>query len=219
MIVVFIIVAFLVVLFLEAVYCHLQKKSKVSKELSKQNIINATESGGKSKSEIYKWFIVLANDTVYLTFKIIGYIPCHAIRIFIYKNVFCMSLENNVVIYYGMEARMPWNIKIGQGTVVGDKAIFDARYGIEIGSNVNISTGVWIWTLQHDVNSNTFTSQGTDGKVIIDDRVWLSSRSTVLPGVNIKEGCVLAAGGNGTEKYRKFCCLWGCSGKKDCREK
>ena len=75
-----------------------------------------------------------------------------------------------MVIYYGAEIRAPWNIHIGEGTVIGDKAILDGRSGIKIGKNVNFSTGVWIWTNQHKVNDISF---GIEGKpVIIEDRLY-----------------------------------------------
>lgn len=107
---------------------------------------------------------------------------------------FKMTIEKNAVIYYGLETRYPWNIKIGKGSIIGDHAILDARYGIEIGENVNISTGVWMWTLQHDVNSETFGTHGQGGKIIIKDRAWISSRTSILPNIVVEEGCVVAAG-------------------------
>lgn len=45
---------------------------------------------------------------------------------------------------------IPNNIIIGRGSIIGDQAVLDARNGIELGENVNFSTGVWIWTEQHD---------------------------------------------------------------------
>lgn len=81
---------------------------------------------------------------------------------------------------------------IDDGAIVGDKCILDARNGIHIGKNVNMSTGVWIWTMQHDVNSENFASEGAP--VSIGDRAWVSCRTVILPGVNIAEGSVVAAG-------------------------
>ncbi|MRI80830.1 acyltransferase [Aerococcaceae bacterium DSM 109653] len=111
----------------------------------------------------------------------------------IYRYVLHIDIAPKVVIYFGLEVRSPWNLIIGEGTIIGDKAVLDARYGITIGKNVNLSTEVYIWTLQHNVNSHDFGTEGKRGGVTICDRVWLSSRSTVLPGCIVSEGCVLAA--------------------------
>ena len=47
-----------------------------------------------------------------------------------------MKIGENCVIHYGLELRSPWNIEIGTGTIIGDHAILDGRYGITIGENV-----------------------------------------------------------------------------------
>ena len=50
-------------------------------------------------------------------------------------------------IHMGARIRKPSKIVIGDNTIVGDHAILGGRKGLYIGNNVNISTGVWIWTL------------------------------------------------------------------------
>lgn len=194
-----IIVALFIVI---SIFCYVMKKhdkKKFSQNHIDQNFENKQPDGKDSglKSIIKKillYFFSVAHDTTFLFFKLVGFIPVHFIRNFFYRYIFHMTIGDKAVIYSGLEARCPWNIIIGKGSVVGDKAILDARYGIEIGENVNISSGAWIWTLQHDLNSPTFTSEGQGGRVTIGDRSWISSRTTILPGCTVHEGCVLAAG-------------------------
>lgn len=64
--------------------------------------------------------------------------------------------------------------------------------GVFIGNNVDIAQATNIWTEQHDYNSPTYKSVCKE--VIIDDYVWLASRATVLPGVHIGRGAVVASG-------------------------
>lgn len=126
-----------------------------------------------------------------------------------------MDIASKVVIYYGLEVRYPWNVSIGEGSIIGDRSILDARYGIIIGKNVNLSTEVYIWTLQHNVNSRDFGTENKWGGVTICDRVWLSSRSTVLPGYMVSEVCVLAAGAVMTKSCdTSFSILGGVPAKK-----
>ena len=102
-------------------------------------------------------------------------------------------MEKDVTVYYGTEFRAPWKISIGAGTIIGDQCILDGRNGIEIGRNVNFSTGVWIWTMQHDYNAVDF-SLSAKGRVRIGERAWLGPGCIILPGVTIGSGAVIAAG-------------------------
>lgn len=83
-----------------------------------------------------------------------------------------MDISKTAVIYGGFEIRAPWKIKIDDGSVIGDECKLDGRNGIKIGKNVNFSTGVWIWTEQHDINDANFESNNSGGPVIIRDRAW-----------------------------------------------
>lgn len=134
---------------------------------------------------------LLLHGLKFLTLLGIGKLPAHWLRRALYR-AFGMQLESRAVVYMGAEVRHPANIRIGRGSIVGHRAILDGRNGIRIGRNVNLSTGVWIWTVQHDPASPQFADVG--GPVVIGDHAWLSCRTVVLPGVTIGEGAVVAAG-------------------------
>lgn len=123
-----------------------------------------------------------------------GRIPSHAVRMLIYRKVFLLKAERDVVVHHGAEIRAAYKIRIGEGSIIGDEAKLDGRRVIEIGRHVNLSTGVWIWTLDHDPQSPRFSSLGRGGRVTIGDRAWLSAGTIVLPGASIGEGAVVAAG-------------------------
>ena len=129
---------------------------------------------------------------IFYLIYITGKIPSQTIRKFIYKQLFRVQIGNGVVIYGGAEIRTPKLLSIGKKSIIGHKAILDARNGLEIGKNVNLSTGVWIWTLQHDPHDPNFATKG--GKVTIKDYAWLSCRTVILPGITVGEGAVVAAG-------------------------
>jgi len=121
----------------------------------------------------------------------IGHVPSQHARMAAYRAA-GMSLGRDVVIYGGAEVRDPSGIHIGAGSIVGHRAILDGRCGIDMGENVNLSTGVWIWTMQHDPASSSFGTNS--GAVTIGDHAWLSARAQILPGVTIGRGAVVAAG-------------------------
>jgi len=118
--------------------------------------------------------------------------------------VFKVSIEKNVVIYYGTEIRSPWNLYIGEGTTIGDRCILDARSGIYLGKNVNFSSEAAVWTLQHDVNDPDFGIVGKGKPVFIFDRVWVSTRAVILPGCVLNEGSVIAGGGYLHKEHRRI---------------
>lgn len=139
-----------------------------------------------------------------LQLKFLSNFPSHVVRSFFLKNVFHMTIGKHVTIYSGFEIRDPWNITIGNGSIIGDNSILDGRNGIYIGNNVNFSTGVWIWTEQHDLNDSYFNCNNKGGEVKIQDRVWIGSRVIVLPKTTIDEGAVIAAGAVVTNNCEKF---------------
>jgi len=138
--------------------------------------------------------------------RLVGYIPSQRLRKFLYSKIFLMKLGKNVNIYGGADISHPWNIKIGDNCYIGANSILDGRNGIIIRNNVNFSEGVWIWTAQHDVNSETFANKPdlSEAKVIIGDRCWCGPRTIILPSRQMKEGSVLAAGGVLTKNAEAF---------------
>jgi len=128
---------------------------------------------------------------LFLVLRLAGYIPSNHLRLLAYRMV-GMRIGRGSHIYMGAEIRSPHLIRIGTGSSIGHRAILDGRGSLAIGSNVNLSTGVWVWTMDHDPRSPTFDSR--KAAVVIGDFVWLSCRVVVLPGVTIGEGAVAAAG-------------------------
>ena len=92
----------------------------------------------------------------------------------------------------GIELRDAKNIKLGNNCVINKNVLLDGRGGeLIIGNNVDIAQETNIWTLEHDVHDDFHTSKGAD--VIIEDYVWIASRVTILPGVTIGKGAVIAS--------------------------
>ena len=126
----------------------------------------------------------------------ISTIPSVHLRIWLYKGL-GVKMGKNVTIHFRTEMRCPERLTLGDGTIIGDNAILDARRGLTMGRNVNLSSNVSIYTLQHDHRDPNFYCPPEDKvkfSVEIDDRVWLGSNVIVLPGVHIGEGAVCCAG-------------------------
>lgn len=144
----------------------------------------------------------------------IGNIPSITLRISLYRML-GVDVAKNVVIHYKTEIRTPYNLHIGKGSIIGDNALLDARNGLQMGENVNISSNVSIYTEQHDHRDEHFRcTEGQDKSVTIGDRVWLGSNVTVLPGVKIGEGAVCCAGCVVTKDVAPFEVVAGIPAKK-----
>jgi acetyltransferase-like isoleucine patch superfamily enzyme len=172
------------------------------------------ELGGKMS--LKESIINIAEGILWFSMTYTGRIPSHLIRNFLYRKVFLVKLDKTAVIYNGAEFRAPYNLKIGKGSMIGNRAILDARRGgITIGKNVNFSTGVWLWTGQHDHNDPYFRSvEGRRGPIVVHDRVWIGPRVTVLHSVTIGEGAVIAAGAVVTKDVEPFSINAGMPSKK-----
>ena len=83
-------------------------------------------------------------------------------------------------------------IKIGSHSHINRSCFIDARAGVTIGNNVSISHNVSIITGSHDIQSINFS--GVFRPIKIDDYVWIGINSTILQGVHIGKGAVVAAG-------------------------
>jgi len=119
------------------------------------------------------------------------YIPIHFVRLFFIKMTL-NKVGKSCTFLMGLETRAGKNISIGNHCILNRKVILDGRGGrITIGDNVDIAQETNIWTLEHDVHSDFHLSSGAD--VVIEDYVWLSSRVTVLPGVKIGKGAIVAS--------------------------
>lgn len=124
--------------------------------------------------------------------NIISFVPVVCLRWILYK-LFLKKLGFKTRISKRVDVRCPYRISIGSYSNVNKRSLLDGRGGeLVIGNNVDIAQDVNIWTLEHDYNDSYYKAKGEP--VYIDDYVWIASRATILPGVRIGRGAVVAAG-------------------------
>lgn len=85
------------------------------------------------------------------------------------------------------------NITIGKNVFINSGCCFQDQGGIEIGDNVLIGQQVVIATLNHDLAVNQRENMFPK-PVRIGNDVWIGAHATILPGVTIGNGAVIAAG-------------------------
>lgn len=91
----------------------------------------------------------------------------------------------------------PWNLKIGLNSAWSDGCWFNCWGGLTIGDDVIIGPFVVIHTANHKFNrlDIPIRLQGWTLKpVVIENDVWIGANATILAGVTIGKGSVIAAG-------------------------
>jgi acetyltransferase-like isoleucine patch superfamily enzyme len=104
------------------------------------------------------------------------------------------------------------NIYIGKRSIIGHDCFLDAKGGIYIKKDVNISSYSKIITAKHLVNDPDF--KGIDKPITINDRVWIASGAIILQGITIGEGSVIAAGSVVCKDIEPFTIVGGVPAKK-----
>lgn len=164
--------------------------------------LSTKEASQKIINRGYNW--VLDLELLILTWA--GFIPSHLLRLLVYKLA-GITLGKGSRIHMGARFFDPENIKIGQGTIIGDFAFLDGRDKLTIGDHVDIASSVMIYNCEHDINSEDF--RANCGSVEIGDYVFIGPRVIILPGVKVGKGAVVAAGAVVTKDVADFAIVGG----------
>lgn len=84
------------------------------------------------------------------------------------------------------------NIFIGKNVFINSGCRFQDQGGIKIGDGVLIGHNVVLATINHDIDP----SKRSDMKlapIVIGNNVWIGANATILPGVTIGDGAIIAA--------------------------
>ncbi len=80
-------------------------------------------------------------------------------------------------------------------SLINYNCFIDASAPVTIGKTVSIAFGVMICTSTHEIGKETDKAGKTLRlPVKIEDGCWIGANSTILPGVTVGKGCIVAAG-------------------------
>jgi putative colanic acid biosynthesis acetyltransferase WcaF len=123
---------------------------------------------------------------------VVNRIPLVGLRMLLYRAFGTGFADHRTgALMLGVEVHVPGRLQIGPRTVVGPRALLDARGGITLGADVNIGGATTFMTAKHDVRDPEFGA--TFEPITVGDRAWVAIGATVLGGVTIGEGAVVAA--------------------------
>lgn len=84
---------------------------------------------------------------------------------------------------------------IGEASTLNYGVFVDCSSRVSIGSRCDIGMQVMFCTGTHTIGpAGRRAGSATSSPIAIGDGVWIGARATILPGVTIGDGCVIAAG-------------------------
>ena len=85
-------------------------------------------------------------------------------------------------------------LKVGCNCWIGKNFVANGNGSVSIGDNCDIAPQVTFQTGGHEVGSGARRAgKGVRYSISVGDGCWICAQSTILGGVNIAEGCVVAA--------------------------
>ena len=100
------------------------------------------------------------------------------------------------------------NIHIGKNVFINSGCRFQDQGGIYIGNDVLIGHNAVFATLNHIEDPHKRANM-VPGKIVVGDRVWIGSNATILPGVTIGDGAIIAAGAVVTRDVQEYSVVGG----------
>lgn len=152
---------------------------------------------------------------LYLYNKLLNKIPFACVRNFFTRFYLVLGNDSNILMNVEIlnSSLKLQQIQIGNNTIINARCLLDGRIGkIIVGNNVDIARETNIFTLEHVPNSDIHDSRG--GDVVIEDYVWIASRVTILPGVRIGRGAVVASNAVVTKDVEPMAIVAGVPAKK-----
>jgi maltose O-acetyltransferase len=124
------------------------------------------------------------------------------------------QIGNNVRVVSSVKLKLRY-LSVGDNTFIShDTLIAGGDALVQIGQNVDIAPRCVIVTGAHEIGDSTHRA-GKEGSqsIIIGDGTWIGANSTILGGVCIGHGCVVAAGSLVCENIDRDCLVAGVPAK------
>lgn len=148
------------------------------------------------------WRTIIINE-------IIQCVPIFSLRSLCFR-LSGMQIGKGSYIFRKCNLQDPGNISIGNNTIIGFYCRLDGRGTLKIGNNVNISSYTILEAGSHDFVS----FRDCYAPIIIEDHVWIGTRSMILQGVTVGEGAIVAAGSVVTRSIPPYTIVAGVPAKK-----
>jgi putative colanic acid biosynthesis acetyltransferase WcaF len=115
--------------------------------------------------------------------------PLHSWRAWLLR-CFGAKLGRDCHVYPRARIWAPWNLQCGDVVAIADDAEIYNPWPITLGSNATISQQAFLCSASHDIDDRAFPMIGAP--IHVHHHAWVCARATVLAGVTLHPGAVLA---------------------------
>ena len=144
---------------------------------------------------------------LYVANHVVAHVPSHTLRLLYYRGVMGFRIGRDSSIFMDTTFDAPGRLSIGAASTINHGCRLDSRGWLTIGDCVSISGHVIILTAEHDIQSSAF--DGVEEPVTVEDYVFIGTRATILPGVTVGRGAVVAAGAVVTRNVEPYAVVGG----------
>ena len=117
--------------------------------------------------------------------------PFNSLKLFLLRLFGC-SLGKGVVIKPNVNIKYPWKLSLGNYVWIGEQVWIDNLDNVTVGNHVCISQGAILICGSHDYKKPSFDL--ITKEIILNDGVWVGTKSIILPGVVAESHAILSAG-------------------------
>lgn len=107
-------------------------------------------------------------------------------------RLFGAKVGQGVVIKPRINIHLPWKLRIGDHSWIGEEVFILNLEPVEIGSHCCISQQAFLCTGNHDFRDPSFSYRSLP--IIVQDGAWIGARCFVAPGVTVGTEAVVSAG-------------------------
>ncbi len=116
--------------------------------------------------------------------------PCFAFRRAVLR-LFGARIGQHVHVYPSTHLYMPWNVKIGDWSALGEDVLVYSLGKVTIGEKVTLSYRAHVCAGTHDFSDPTLPLLKLP--VILEDGAWIGTEAFIGPGVVVKTGAIVGA--------------------------
>lgn len=106
-------------------------------------------------------------------------------------RLFGAKLGSGVNVHPTCRIYAPWNLTIGDRSCLSARVDCYCVTEVVVGADVTVSQDAFLCTASHDIDRAD--RRLVTGPIRIDRGAWVFARATILPGVTVGEGAVVAA--------------------------
>ena len=96
--------------------------------------------------------------------------------------------------FCGIGSKDKGKLILGEGSFINYRCFLDLGDDIIIGNHVAVAFGCTFINSSHKVgNASKRSGEGYSKAIIVGDGCWIGANVTIMPGVTIAQGCIIAA--------------------------